>query len=253
MLASATLSVPGFAEPVASWSHLLAAGGALFFGVLLVRAHRWRRLDASSLAVFVFGAVFLFSMSGVYHSLDPGGAGRAVLVRLDHAAIWTLIAASYTPIHVLAFRHWFWRWAMLGFIWALAITGLVLKTVFFVEMPEWTGLMFYLLLGWLGMATGLKLYRQGGWEAIRLLVHGGLAYTAGALCDGIGYPILIPGVVGPHELFHFAVVAGVALHWQLIADLARRSARALPAPTPARSSGPAPAHAAPPARVAAAT
>ena len=53
--------------------------------------------------MFVFGVVFLLAMSGVFHLLTPGTTGRAVLQRLDHAAIFFLIAATFTPVHVIQF------------------------------------------------------------------------------------------------------------------------------------------------------
>ena len=85
------LSIPGFSDPVSSLSHL---GGAVLFAVLggfLIFRGRgdWRRVVA--LAIFVFSCVLLLSLSGVYHLLSPGTAGRSVLMRLDYAAIFVLI------------------------------------------------------------------------------------------------------------------------------------------------------------------
>jgi len=110
----------------------------------------------ASLSVFALSSVLLLSLSGVYHLLAPGTAGRQVLQRLDHAAIFVLIAGSFTPVHAILFRG-AWRWAMLAGIWAAAITGLVLKTVFFATLPEWLGLLMYLGLGWMGVISALAL------------------------------------------------------------------------------------------------
>ena len=216
-------AVPGFAEPVSSWTHLGAAGVALILGVGLVRQGQGR-LARAALSVFVFSAVFLLSMSGVYHLLDPGGAGREVLQRLDHAGIFVLIAGTFTALHVLAFRRWGMRWGVPLGVWTLAITGLVLKTIFFHELPEWVGLLFYLGLGWVGALTARGLRLSACHDARWLLVLGGIAYSTGAVVQAVGWPTLIPGVMGPHELFHVTVLAGLGLHWRLVRRLATASA-----------------------------
>ncbi len=214
------IAVPGFADPVSSWTHLAAAVGAAALGLNMLRAYHgsfWRLVRPLwGPLCFVASAIFLFSMSGTYHLLDHGGPGREVMQRMDHAAIWVLIAGTYTAIHHTAFKTWFWRWGVPALIWAMAITGLVLKTVFFHDMPEVIGTGFYLILGWLGVLSGWKLKREGHDRALRLMILGGVAYSVGAVIEAAGYPTLISGVIGPHELFHVAVVAGVLLHWRCV-------------------------------------
>jgi channel protein (hemolysin III family) len=212
-------SITGFSDPVSSLSHL---SGALVFAVLSIALLRRGRGDFRrmvSLCVFAFSCVLLLSLSGVYHLLSWGTAGREVLKRLDHAAIFVLIAGSFTPVHVILFRGG-WRWGMLAGIWAAAITGLVLKTVYFDAMPEWLGLAMYLGLGWLGVISALHLARRCGLRFIQLLLWGALAYTAGALIEFLRWPVLLVGIVGPHEIFHLAVLAGVSCHWAFILRIA---------------------------------
>ena len=215
----AVASIPGFFEPFASMLHLLAAGVVATLGAWLVRrgnglGHRL------ALACFVAAAVVMLALSGTYHLLDAGTTARAVLLRLDHAAIWVMIAASFTGIHGVAFRGR-WRWGFLTVVWAVALCGLVLKTVFFHSLPESTGLVLYLALGWLGAVSAVALLRTHGRGSVHGLLMGGLAYSAGAAYDFLVGPALIPGVIGPHEVFHVAVVVGVALHWRFIAQLAQ--------------------------------
>jgi channel protein (hemolysin III family) len=214
------LAIPGFSEPVSCWTHLLGAGAALTWGIPLVLRGRGRGLRVLALALFVFGAVFALSMSGVYHLLEPGGTPRAVLRRLDHAAIWAIIAGTFTAFHITAFRGPK-GWAIAVAVWVIATTGITLKTVFFEDLPESLGLAFYLAMGWLGAATTLWARTELGWNVARFIVWGGLAYTAGAVVDFLRWPWLIPGVVGPHELFHLGVLAGLALHWRFIAQALR--------------------------------
>lgn len=209
------IPVPGFSDPFSAISHLVAA--LIFFGsghrlILLARGSRERII---TVGIYVFSVVFLLSMSGVFHLLEPGSAGRAVLQRLDHAGIFILIAGTFTPIHAILF-HGFWSWGFLVLIWGMAITGLTLKTIFFHDLAEWLGLMFYLGLGWMGILSGYLTHRLHGFEAIKPLIYGALAYTVGAIMEFMRMPVIIPGVIGPHELFHIAVIAGIAWHWQFI-------------------------------------
>jgi len=208
-------AIPGFSEPFSSLSHLLAAGVFVMLGVSLLY-HGWgNRGREVGICVFIFSCVFLLSMSGVFHLLEPGGAGREVMQRLDHAAIFVLIAGTFTPLHILLFRGWR-RWGLLLLIWALGITGLTLKTIFFHQMPELLGLALYLGMGWLGLVSAYLIYQRYGPHFVRPLVYGALAYTLGAVLDFLHFPTLIVGVVGPHELFHVCVLFGIGYHWSLV-------------------------------------
>jgi channel protein (hemolysin III family) len=210
-----TYSIPGFTEPVNCFSHLFAAGVFAVLGVLLVRKGRGNRYRVISLCVFAASSVLILSLSGVYHLLAMGGGGRAVLQRLDHAGIFMLIAGTFTPIHTILFKG-AWRWGVIVFVWTAAITGITLKTVFFAGIPEWLGLVFYLGFGWMGAISAGMIWRKHGFKFVSPLLWGALSYTAGAALDILRVPVLIPGVIGAHELFHFCVIAGIAFHLSFI-------------------------------------
>ena len=203
-------AIPGFAEPVASWLHLLAAVVGLVLTYKLVQAGR-TLASRLGIGVFAVGAVFLFAMSGTYHLLPMDTVGRAVLLRLDHAAIWVMIAGTITALQMTSVTG-AWRWAMTGVTWAAAITGLVLKTVFFEDLSEGVTLALYLGLGWLGSVAFWRLIKLQGFDLAKPILLGGVVYTLGAVIDFVAPPHLVPGVVGPHEIFHVAVIAGAALH-----------------------------------------
>ena len=211
-------SIPGFSEPFSSISHLLGAFVFFVFGVKLIYMARNDVAWAVAVGVFVLSGVFMLSMSGVYHLLDTGGAGRAVLQRLDHAGIFALIAGTFTPAHVILFTG-AWRWGFLIVIWSLAIAGITLKSIFFNELAEWVGLIGYLGLGWLGILSAYMTHRLHGLTILKPLLFGALAYTVGASLEFFRVPIVISGVIGPHELFHVAVLAGLAWHWIFIRNL----------------------------------
>jgi len=196
-------------------THLFSAAIFLLLGLRLIHRGRDSLIKAISFGVFVFSSVFLLSMSGVFHLLEPQGNARDVLQRLDHAGIFFLIAGTFTAVHSVLFRG-IWRWGMLLIIWAIAIASITLKTIYFHDLSEWLGLSLYLGMGWLGAITGVLLYRRFGFAFIKPLVYGAMAYTAGAVIEFIRIPALIPGVIGPHEIFHIAVLAGLGYHYVFI-------------------------------------
>jgi len=213
------LSIPGFSDPFSSLSHLAGAAIFAWLSVDLLRRGRGNRGSLISLALFATACVLMLSVSGAYHSLQTGSASREVLQRLDHATIFVLIAASFTPVHAILFRGP-WQWGMLAGIWALACAGIALKILYFSEIPERVWLGIYLGLGWLGVLSWTTLWRRHGFPFVRVALWGGLAYTLGALADFLRWPVLVPQVLGPHEVFHLAVLAGIAFHWGFIHSIA---------------------------------
>ncbi len=220
-------AIPGFSEPFSSLSHLLPTGVFLAFGVGLLYRARGHAARIAALSVYVFACVFLLAMSGVFHLLEPGGTPRAILQRLDHAAIFIQIAGTFTPLHILLFRG-FWRWGILAIIWGVAIAGLTLKSIYFNAMPESVGLLLYLGLGWMGGLSAVALYRWYGTRFLRPLIYGAIAFTLGAVIDFLHTPELVPGVIGAHELFHVAVLFGMGFHWYLVAQATEWHRRHLP-------------------------
>ena len=213
------IPIPGFSEPVACWSHLFAAAGFCVFLAFLLHKAWGNSLRLSALLIYGVCAIYLFSMSGVYHLLEPGGGPRSVLQRLDHSGIWAMIAGTFTPIHIILFRAW-WRWGALAFIWLVSITGLTLEVVFFTDFPEWLSLLLYLALGWFGLATFYRYIQDHEEKIARYLVFGGISYSLGGIFEFCRWPILIAGVIGPHEVFHFFVMGGAAFHGFFIFKIA---------------------------------
>lgn len=209
------ISFLGFADPISSWSHLLAASLALVGAGVLLAKGRGNAARVAAVVIYSFGLVFLFSMSGVFHMLERGSDARGVLQRLDHAGIWILIAATFVPIHVILFRG-HRRWLILLIVWVAAVTGLVLEIVFFESFPEAILLSLFLGLGWIGALSGYHFRRSYGDPSLWLLGGGGLLYSLGALIDFANWPIIIEGVLGPHEIFHFFIIAGAGAHWLFV-------------------------------------
>lgn len=220
------ISIPGFADPFSAISHLVGAALFLALGMDLVRGALRPTPQKIALSIYVLGVVFALAMSGVFHLLPTETTARAVLRRIDHAGIFFLIAATYTPVHIIQFRG-LMRWGVLTIIWSAAITGIVLKSVFFESVPDLLSLSLYLTLGWAGILSAVALHRRYGWKPLEPLVFGALAYTTGAVLEFLRRPVLVGGVVGPHEVFHVFVLLGVACHWVYIRRVSRGSAATL--------------------------
>ena len=209
------IEIWGFADPFSSWTHLISAvfaANGTYFLVRKGQGNSWRIL---ALCVYSFTLVFLFSMSGVFHLLPRESIGRDVLQRLDHAAIWCLIAGTFTPIHAILFRG-VWRWLVLLIIWTIAIIGLILEVVFFKTFPEWLALSFFIGLGWVGCFSYYKFRKFYPTQSPRLIVLGGLSYTIGAVIDFNRWFIIWPNYLGPHEIFHLFIMLGAGFHWAFI-------------------------------------
>jgi channel protein (hemolysin III family) len=218
-LASEVYHLPGFHEPFCAISHLFGALLFLVLGIVIFRRGRGDAGRMTSLGIYGFSAVFLMSMSGVYHMMVRGGTAHGVMARLDHSAIFVLIAGTFTPVHVILFKGWR-RWLPLTVIWTAAITGLTLKTIFFTSVPEWFGLGLYLLMGWFGAFSGFLVVQRYGWAIVKPLAWGGLAYSIGGIVDFLDWPVVISGVIEGHEVFHVAVLLGAIWHWRFTAQFA---------------------------------
>lgn len=170
--------IAGIGEPLSAATHLLGAGVFLVLSVPFVRLGAGSLSRTAALAVYAFACVFQLLVSGAYHLLAPGSAANIVLLRIDHAAIFLLTAATFTPIHVILFRGP-WRWGMLVFVWTIAVAAIALKTVFASITPTWLSATLYVGFGWVGLVSGILLWRRHGYRFIALLLYGGLAYTLG--------------------------------------------------------------------------
>jgi hemolysin III len=156
----------------------------------------------------VFGAtlVLLYAASTVYHAL-PIGRAKAVFRRMDHAAIFLLIAGSYTPFTLVTLRGE-WGYGLLATVWALAVVGVVLATA----LPRRTrrfSVALCLGMGWLAALAAEPLARALPAQAIALLVAGGVAYTLGVVFYAWHRPF-------NHAIWHVFVLAGSACHFACV-------------------------------------
>ena len=212
-------SIGGFSDPMSSLSHLV--GTVIFFLLsipLLIGARRSRTTFFYCLQ-FSLAALFLLSISSVYHMMVVGGTARGVMLRLDIAAIFVMIASTFTVMHGILFTGWR-RWAIVSLLWLITVVGVTLRIVFFEQIPGYVGDAIFLLMGWIGAVSAYLLWQKYHWRAIGPIVIGGLCYTIGALINTFDWPIFIDKVWGPHETFHLFVLAGLGVHWAFVWSIA---------------------------------
>lgn len=206
--------IAGVREPFCSFSHVIGACIFTLLAILLVRRGRGDRLRMISLGIMAYVCIQTLIVSSIYHSLWPGPS-RELMLRIDVAGIFLVIAGCLTPVHVILFTG-MERWAPLGVAWMTAIGGATLRMWYFDSLPSVAGIALFLMFGWGGAVTAFVLWRRHGWNFIQPAVFAGLSYTAGAVILLLHQPMPLQGVIGPHELWHLAVLAGLGLHWRFV-------------------------------------
>ncbi len=213
-----------FKDPVSGLMHLVTAAVALVGAVVLVAVSPPALNARLALLVYGLSLVLLFTASSLYHLVKTTPARELWLRKLDHVAIYLLIAGTYTPVCVIVLTG-AWRWGLLLAIWSLAAVGIVFKLAT-MKTPRWLTVGLYLLMGWLGVVGFGPLLEALPLAGFGWLLAGGLLYSVGALVYATRRMNFVPGVFGFHEVWHIFVTAAGAAHYILmlgyIAPLAAR-------------------------------
>jgi len=190
-----------------SASHVLGLLATLVAAPVLVIAMRGDGSTANVVGVSVFAAsmILLYLSSALYHGA-PQGARKHFFHKLDHAAIYVLIAGTYTPF-TLGVLGGAWGWTLFGLIWTLAAIGLVLKA-FDGLSNRYISIGLYLLMGWLIVVAAKPLIDKVPTAGLVWLVCGGLAYTGGVVFYALSSRLRFG-----HFIWHLFVMAGTACHF----------------------------------------
>jgi hemolysin III len=196
-------------------SHQVAFFVAVALGAALVLSAPAGRATVTAL-VYAAGVCGLFGISALYHRRNWATArARAWMRRLDHSMIFVFIAATYTPVAVLAL-HGRLGSAILAVVWGGALAGVTLSLAW-PGAPKWLTAIVYVALGWVAVAAMPQLWDTLGPWSVAGLAVGGVLYTAGAVVYARGRPDPRPELFGYHEIFHACVVLAAAVHYAVIA------------------------------------
>ena len=195
-----------YGERLNSITQLVGAALA-FAGVVVLVVVAAQQGDPWKIVSFsVYGATLflLYAASTLYHSLR--GRAKEVFRKLDHLAIYLLIAGTYTPFMLVTLRGR-WGWTLFGVIWGLAIVGMVQEC-----LPQrrtrMLSLVIYFLMGWLVLVALGPLWKALPSMGLAWLVAGGLFYTVGVI-----FYVLDEKLRHAHGIWHLFVLAGSASHY----------------------------------------
>ena len=155
----------------------------------------------------IYGAtlVFLFLVSTLYHSI-PHARAKRLFLAFDHCAIFLLIAGTYTAITLTVMSDRWQGWLLFGVVWALAVTGLLLRLIWLRYMHP-VFYLIYLAMGWIGFFFAGPVEDKIGWGGVELILIGGACYTGGLVFYALRR------LPFNHALWHLSVMAGSILHF----------------------------------------
>lgn len=161
----------------------------------------WRLTSAS-----IFGStlILLYLSSTLYHTFT-GPRVKSFFQILDHAAIYLLIAGSYTPLTLVTLRGP-WGWSLFGVVWFMALAGVLTKALMKNNREHWISTAIYIIMGWLAVIAFGPLLRALPAGAITLIVAGGVCYTGGVAF------FAWEKLKFNHAIWHLFVLAGSTCH-----------------------------------------
>jgi hemolysin III len=186
---------------------LLLAMGALPLLVLDALA-TGGGLAVAGAAVFGATAILMYLTSTLYHAM-PGANRNGWLRRLDHSAIYLLIAGTYTPVLLGVLRGGS-GWVMLSAIWTLALAGVVFKLLAGARYRK-VSVTLYVALGWAALAMLRPLWTHMEPAGLGWLFAGGIAYSAGVV-----FYLLHERMRYSHLVWHLFVLAGTCCHFVMV-------------------------------------
>ena len=189
-------------------SHIVGAGLGILFLIFFATfgAFNLKGYETASLVIFSITAIILYTMSSIYHMIDPIKAKKVFRI-FDHCTIYLLIAGTYTPMIVLGVPDTK-GYIILGIVWALAIAGITMNAIAMnnkvVKIISHT---LYILMGWFIIFIFNDLVKMMNLNSLIFLFVGGVLYTAGFIFYGLGKK-----KKWFHSIWHLFVLGGTIFH-----------------------------------------
>jgi hemolysin III len=181
---------------------VLALTGATVLVVLAaLKADPWRIV---SFSVYGSTLILLYLASTLYHGTR--GRAKRVFRKLDHCAIYLLIAGTCTPFALVTLKGP-WGWTLFGAVWGLAVVGIV-QEIWLARGARLASLAIYLLMGWIAIVAVVPLLEALSMNGLAWVAAGGLVYTA-----GIVFYFYDERFRHWHGIWHCFVLAGSAVHY----------------------------------------
>ena len=196
-------------EQLNIWSHGLGLiASIIVFPFLIIKALTYSNFwDIASFVIYGLSLIILYAASTFYHAAKKPKVRRRLNI-FDHAAIYVLIAGSYTPFCLVALNSNLGWWMFIA-VWLFALTGIILK-LFFTGRFDKISTAMYLLMGWQMMFFVKPLISALTSFSLNLLIAGGVFYSVGAILYSI------KKMPYNHAVFHVFVLAGSVSHFLAI-------------------------------------
>ena len=195
-------------------SHIVGAAFAVPILVLCVirGAIEYGAAGVLTGLAFSISMLTLFTMSAIYHGLNPKVRAKKVMQIIDHCSIFLLIAGSYTPVTLIALMKTepVTAWVMFSVVWAMSILGIVLNSIDLKKFESFS-MACYLALGWCIILCLPNLMAILPPIGTVLLILGGVMYTVGAMFFGLEKEFRYM-----HSVFHLLVLGGSICHGLMI-------------------------------------
>jgi hemolysin III len=195
-----------YGERFNSITHLvgvgLAATGAA--ALILIAANLGDPWKIVSFSIYGAMLLTLYATSTLYHSTR--GRAKNMFRKLDHCAIYLLIAGSYTPFALVSLRGP-WGWSLFGTVWGLALLGMI-QEIWLGKGARVVSLVIYVVMGWLALIAIVPLMEALSFSGFALLALGGLLYTIGIIFYAADKKLR-----HGHGVWHLFVLAGSAAHY----------------------------------------
>lgn len=200
-------------EKISFYSHFIGVIAALVGTVYLLYAAKGSVSNRVISVIYGFSVTFLFSASSLYHVLKQEENEISFWRKLDHIAIFFMIAGTYTPI-CYVYLSGYWRWVIISIQWTLVFAGFFFK-FFYLNAPRYFYTIIYLLMGWIGIVPIKEFLATMPKDAVFFLFAGGISFTVGAIFYVTRKPTTRSGF-GFHEIFHLFVLLGGVFHYLLV-------------------------------------
>ncbi|MBL8518923.1 MAG: hemolysin III family protein [Betaproteobacteria bacterium] len=183
---------------------LAIAGAAVLITLGAMQGDAWKVVSFS-----IYGAtlITLYSSSTLYHSMR--GRAKDVFRKLDHSAIYLLIAGTYTPFTLVTLGGG-WGWSLFGVVWGLAVFGIV-QELALKSKKRMLSLYLYIGMGWVAVIGVIPLIEALTWAGFAWVVAGGVVYTVGTI-----FYFYDERFKHWHGIWHLFVLGGSALHYVAI-------------------------------------
>ncbi len=199
-------------ENISFYTHFIGFLLFLIGTIYLIYKTKTLRLNIVSI---IYGAstMLLFLASSLYHANKKEDDEISLWRKLDHIAIFIMIAGTYTPI-TYVYLSGYWKWSIIIIQWSLVVGGLFFK-FFYLNAPRYLYTVIYLLMGWMGIVPIKEFISTMSDMSLIFMFGGGLAYTIGAVFYIIKKPQFKINF-GFHEIFHIFILIGAILHYLLV-------------------------------------